>query len=220
FSHSGFLGIASDWNKVKGESIRITGSHKSSITHYIWAKFEEFKTRFVSDFAEIVPVGHAAVATFPDRPYLKWEFEYESQGGDPEKVRRDNPLTYMRACKKLYDFFCSFSGIAQGVTDPSGPTPWEDIATPLESLIRYEAPKQERVSKWKTAIAKGEFFKPKSADKKLHYDDGLWRPRLVEYRRKRNAPIEQSDTYRFICAAREHRRYVLLELLPTMGILT
>ncbi len=219
FSHSGFLGIANDWNKVKAESIKITGSHDSSIVHYIWAKYEEFKTRFVSDFAEIVPVGHAAVATFPDRPYLKWEFEYEKDGYAPVKMKRDNPAIYMRACKKLYQFFSRFSRMCQNISDPSASRLWDDIEKPLQKLICYEAPKQDRVERWKKAIASGKFCKPTPADKKVHYNEGLWRPRRVEYQRSQELPIEQTDAYRFIQAAHEHRRYVLLELLPAAGIL-
>ena len=219
FSHSGFLGIASDLNKVKAESIKITGHHGSSIVHYIWTKYEEFKTRFVSDFAEMVPVGHAAVATFPDRPYLKWEFEYEREGDGTVKVERNNPAIYMRACKKLYQFFSRFSGLAQQFSDSSGPIPWDDIERPLQKLISFEAPKQERVERWKKAIGSGKFCKPTPADKKVHYDEGLWRPRQVEYQRGPDVPVEDTDTYRFIQAAHEHRRYVLLELLPKAGIL-
>ena len=219
FSHSGFLGIANDWNKVKSGSIKITGAHNSTLEHYIWAKFEEFKTRFVSDFAEMVPVGHAAVATFPDRPYLTWEFEYEREGNGPAKVRRDNPTTYLRACRKLYEFFSRFCQVDKDAQDPSGPRPWENIKGPLDSLIRYKAPKEERVKKWKESIAKGRFCRPTAIDKAINYDEGLWRPRRVEYERRQEVPIEQTDAYRFIQAAHEHRRYVLLELLPAAGIL-
>lgn len=219
FSHSGFLGIAHDCNKVRAESIKITGSHDSSIVHYIWVKYEEFKTRFVSDFAEIVPVGHAAVATFPDRPYLKWEFQYEREGDVSVKVKRDNPAIYMKACKKLYQFFFRFCRMAQDFGDPSASTPWDDIQKPIQKLICYEAPKQDRVERWKKAIARGKFCKPTPMDKKVHYDEGLWRPRRIEYQRRPEDPVEQSDAYRFVQAAYEHRRYVLLELLPAAGIL-
>jgi len=176
FSHSGFVGLANNWNKVKAESIRITGSHNSSIIHYIWAKYEEFKTRFMSDFAEMVPVGHAAVATFPDRPYLSWEFQYEHGDEDPNKVKRDNPIIYMEACKRLYEFFSQFREVADDTQDPSGSTPWEDLEGTLQALIRHEAPKNDRVAKWKSAISKGKFCKVAPLDKKIHYDENLWRP--------------------------------------------
>ncbi len=219
FSHSGFVGLANNWNKVKAESIKITGSHNASILHYLWAKYEEFKTRFVSDFAEIVPVGHAAVATFPDRPYLTWEFEYEHAGDGPAKVKRDNPIIYMEACKKIYEFFSQFKEVAEDTQDPSGPSPWDDIEDTLQTLIRYEAPKNERVAKWKAAISRGKFCKVAPLDRKIHYDENLWRPRQVEYERSSGVSIRETDTYRFIQAAHEHRRYILLQLLPKFGIL-
>ena len=219
FSHSGFLGIANDWNKVNSRSIKIISSRNKAIIHYIWAKYEEFKTRFVSDFAEMIPVGHAAVTTFPDRPYLKWEFEYEHKYNGTTKVERDNPSIFLMACRKLYQFFCRVSQTVQDYTDPQAFRPWTEIEKTLQKLIAYEAPKQDRIERSKKAIASGKFCKPTPADKKVHYDVGLWRPRRVEYQRRPEDPLEQTDAYRFIQAAHEHRRYVLLELLPAERIL-
>lgn len=219
FSHNGFLGIANSWNKVKSESIKITGNHHSSVLHYIWSKFEEFKTRFTSDFAELVPVGHAAVATFPDRPYLKWRFQYETHEGGAETVERDNPSIFLRACRGLYAFFSQVAEVWPEARDPQGPMEFDKIEGILKTLIGFEAPKEDRIGKWKKAIGKGKFNRVTSIDKQIHYNNGLWRPRRVEYQREPDTTVETTDTYRFMRAAHEYRRYVLLELLPTANIL-
>ncbi len=219
FSHSGFVGIANNWNKVKAQSIEIIEQHDPSILHYIWSKFDEFKTRFASDFAEIVPVGHAAVATFPDRPYLKWKFEYEDHRGNTKEVVRDNPSVYLTACERLYDFFSKFSQASPDNIAPHGPREWKKILPTLRALINYEAPKEKRVAKWKEAIAKGKFNKIDPIDKSINYDEGLWRPRRVAYEIRDTGQIQLSDTYRFMQAANEHLRYVIQVLLPRVGIL-
>ena len=51
-------------------------------------------------------LGHGGVATFPDRPYLKWGFEYEHQ--EPKKVFRDNPTTFLEGCEALHNLFIRF----------------------------------------------------------------------------------------------------------------
>ena len=220
FSHNGFLGLAHHWNKVEADSIEIISKHSPSILHYIWTKFEEFKARFASDFAELVPVGHAAVATFPDRPYLKWKFVYETHNGNGHEIIRDNPSIYLEACRKLYDFFSKFSRSSPEYISDYGPRSWEKIQPVLDKLINFEAPKEERIANWKKAIEKGKFNKVEKLDKTIHYDRGLWRPRRAEYQVGDPSKIETSDSYQFIQAAKWHLGYVLEELFPKMGILT
>lgn len=71
FSHFGFVGFSNEWNKVDNEAIKASKDHSSGIRSNIRMKFEDFKTRFAGGFAETVPVGHGAVGTCPDRPYLQ-----------------------------------------------------------------------------------------------------------------------------------------------------
>lgn len=217
FSHFGFIGLSHPRNKVKSESIRAATTHSSSILQYIQAKFEDFKTRFESEFAEIIPVGHGAVATYPDRPYLRWKFEYET--GDPAYRRgrhdpgdtdRDNVVHFLDGCKGLYDFFNDFAQLNPDIQDFIGPRAWDRIVTHVETILRKEGTKDERIRTWKEAIASGLFCHVRPTDQQIKYDQ-----RLLKVLKAENQP----HAIRFYKAAWRHRNHILYELLPEIGLL-
>jgi hypothetical protein len=214
FSHFGFIGIAHPWNKVKSDSIEASDSHSASIIHYIKRKFEDFKTRFAGDFAEMIPVGHGPVATYPDRPYLKWRFQYEDGNYAEEVVDRDNVANFLDGCHGLYEFFSEFSQINPENQYISGPRAWEAISHGVEKLLKNEAPRDGRIEAWKEAISSGLFCHVSETDRELHYDPDLWRLRVGQ-----DILGKGSDSYRFFKAAWLHRNYVLHELLPEIGLL-
>ncbi len=218
FSHYGFVGFAHPRNKVDQDSIRISSRHSRGIFKYISAKFEEFKTRFMSDFAEIVPVGHGAVATYPDRPYLKWSFRFEGGRHRKGDSPRDNVSTFHAACKELYGMFSKFADLSPEDRDPHGPRAWKDISRHVKNILRKEAPKKERIKEWRRKISSGVFCEVTTLDREIEDDEGLWRPRRVEYECGPGQEIADSDACRFIRAAWRHREYVLHELLPAFGL--
>ncbi len=219
FSHFGFIGFAHPWNKVRQESIEISEKHSKDILSYIKTKFEEFKTRFVGNFAEIVPVGHGAVATYPDRPYLEWRFEYETGEHDESDSERNNFESFFEGCECLYRFFSDYLEVSPEDRDPNGPKSWEEISDYIKEILKKEAPKDERVRLWKENIRGGVFCRVTDIDREIEYDEGLWRPRRAEYELKEGQNIEDSDACRFIRAAWRHREYVLHELLPSVGLI-
>lgn len=210
FSHFGFIGLTHPWNKVKGDSIEASGTHSSSILQYIRAKFDDFKTRFAGDFAEIIPVGHGAVATYPDRPYLKWRFEYETGSRAQGDTDRDNAVSFFDGCKGLYEFFYQFSQTDPGIQDFVGPRAWDEISSDVETILRKEGPKDERIGAWKEAISSGLFCHVTPADREIEYERDVWQPEKMK---------SESDALRFFRAAWKHRNYVLHELLPETGVL-
>src|SRR4051812_21391001 len=70
FSHYGFSGIPSGMNDVDESTIQTDQAHSESILRYIRSKAQDFKERFVARVAGAVSLGHGAVSTYPDRPYL------------------------------------------------------------------------------------------------------------------------------------------------------
>ncbi len=88
FAHYGFSGISSRRNKVHGNSFKFYELDKKMET-YIVKKAGIFKKIYHSEtglmvnvkswFAENITgaLGHGAVMTFPDRPYLIWQFAYQ-----------------------------------------------------------------------------------------------------------------------------------------------
>jgi hypothetical protein len=214
FSHFGFVGIAHQWNKVKGDSIEASEEHSPSILDYIQNKFEDFKMRFAGGFAEMIPVGHGSVASYPDRPYLKWRFEYEDGNHTREEMVRDNVVHFMDGCRGLYGFFHDFSRIYLDGRDLGGNRAWKDVKDQVECILRREDPLEERIGAWKEAISAGHFCEATQVDREISYDPDLWRPCAIG----EEFP-EKCDANRFFMAAWFHRNYVLQDLLHNIGIL-
>jgi len=219
FSHFGFIGFSHQWNKVINDSIETSKNHSSNILKYISAKFEDFKTRFIGDLAETVPVGHGSVGTYPDRPYLQWSFMYEKGKHGKSDTNRDNVSNFFQGCKELYDFFLKFAQASPKDNDLNDAKQWDDIKTSVKRLLKKEAPIDGRIEAWKKEITSGVFCKATAIDRNIEYKEGLWRPRRAEYESGNKGNIENTDACRFIRAAWRHREYVLHELLPDVGLI-
>jgi hypothetical protein len=219
FSHFGFVGFSNPWNKAVNDSIKASGKHSSSILRYISTKFEDFKTRFIGDLAEMVPVGHGSVGTYPDRPYLNWSFKYETGRHPKSDTDRDNLSNFFKGCEELYAFFLKFAQASQKDNDPNGPKKWDDISKHVKKILKKESPIDERIESWKNEIASGTFCNVTDIDRDIEYKEGLWRPRRAEYESGVRGSVENTDACCFIRAAWRHREYVLHELLPDIGLL-
>lgn len=78
FAHFGFVGLSTPLNKVEDSSIHTYEiNSKTKIRNK--RKMIGFFARLKSTLAETIPMGHGAVATLPDKPYLKWEYKYEKR---------------------------------------------------------------------------------------------------------------------------------------------
>ena len=99
-------------------------------------------TNIKSWFAETVSgaLGHGSVATFPDRPYLVWSFEYErSDAIAGLRSTRNNPVTFLAGCRALHDMFRRFVGMQRDAYGSGNHTPdpkWlQEVSTSSEMLI-------------------------------------------------------------------------------------
>jgi len=219
FSHYGVVGLGRDWNRVRNESIEIRGS--DSIRHYLWERFEEFKTRLAGSLAETIPVGHGSVGTFPDRPYLSWEYEYEPLDKyEPRRpVVRNNADDYMEACEGLYTFFSKFITDAPAYGDPAAAVPWASVADTVFDIVTAEGTRDERVSRWKKAIAGGKLFDPAEEDRTVDYDARLWKSAHISECLSKEETATGNDACLFFKAAWMHRHYVLHQLLSSIGVI-
>ena len=208
FSHYGFSGLSTEANDVELESIVYHESHSSQILEYI----EEKKDVFLGFFAEAAKLGHGAVLTNPDRPYLKWSFRYQ----DGTLSERSNPETFLQACEKLYKRFVQFACLYYG--KPVQPlVAWEALKNPVAALLAMELPADERVRAWMEAMKKGKLGAIAVC---AHYDDKPWLDEIHECKRKHSAAeFVHSNPYRFFVAADYHRNYVLKRLLPSFGLM-
>ena len=220
FSHFGFVGFSSAWNKVRADSIDLT-RNSPGILGYIKEKYEEFLTRAGGIFAEAIPVGHGAVATFPDRPYLKWQFDYESHHDAPEEyTTRNNAEVFLNGCQNLYEFFQKFGEACPPAQDPAGPKAWNQMTDTVLELLSTAEPCDERILAWKRKMTAGTLFNPVSQDANIKYSPDNWQPQTLKNTRDVDQQMTGTDACKFIRAAWRHRTYVLHELLPDIGLVS
>lgn len=232
FSHYGFSGISSQYNKVKNptpldvndEAMRayLVNKHMSFIAKYApnwWLKLQRrLFSRVGEDFSGAL--GHGGVGTFPDRPYLKWQLTYETSG---ETEIRDNKATFLEGCEKIYDQLVLFGKARRSSHEPlksfsAVKSQIADIlAAELPMTSSYESGKG-RIDLWKDAIICGDLFQPDQSEA-LVYDHKTWEQQKQGFHLlPSSAKGRHLDVYKFHQAATYHRYYVLKDLLPQHGI--
>ena len=222
YSHFGFSGVGSRYNKVDNDSFKFDENLDPDIADYIKGKEKEFFRRYgkgggfianiKSWLAETISgaLGHGAVATYPDRPYLKWSFEYEY----PHKqyVIRDNPKSFLKGCEALHTMFTRF-GQANAALSTGDGLAFGTIKDSVKSILAHEDRKEGRIKKWRIEARAGNIGLNS-------FEIPLYKP---EVWMKQAATLNSSETstaalrsnlFRFYQAASIHRQYVLRELLP------
>ena len=213
FSHYGFVGISHAVNKVNAGSIQLNTKQPKTLAGYIKNKLALFQNRLIGTLAETVPVGHGSVATFPDRPYLEWQFKYEMTG---KKEVRSNPATYLEFAQNLYSFFASYAK-----RSPDGCNegkPWNAVSAAVKKNILEKTPLEQRVTVWRKSTAAGAFSKVTDFDKTIDYKKEFWQPGQLRYHCSDLKTVKNTDTLRFYRAAFAYRNYVLEELLPRYNL--
>jgi hypothetical protein len=222
FSHFGFSGVGSRRNKVDSNSFQFEMRLDPDIEDYLKAKERAFFRKYgkgggfianiKSWLAETVSgaLGHGAVATYPDRPYLKWSFEYEY----PQKRRvfRDNPAHFLKGCQALHDLFTRF-GQAHPILSTGKGVKFNDLKDRVAAVIAFQGKKEDRIKCWRRATRKG-LLGPEPFEIPL-YNPETWLAQSANMMQSKNsAAALRSNLYRFYQAASIHRQFVLRELLP------
>jgi len=213
FSHQGFVGYHTHWNKVVQKSIKFNLKSKT-IEKYVKRKMELFEAKLLGSVAENVELGHAAVATLPDRPYLKWSYKCEEDKS--KTINRDNQTDFHKAARLIHTFLICY---AEEIGQATAPTPWSDISTKVLKLIKIEGTKEHRSKKWRDAIGSDEFFKSTKKDENVKYDIKRWRPTHLDFLLDEEPEAGDCELSLFYKAAWKHRHFVLRELLPDLGLL-
>jgi hypothetical protein len=227
FSHYGFSGIASSYNKVIEGTISYTKEPENS--DYIEERFRNFFERyFVGPAAQILSkLGHAGLAQYPDRPFLQYQFDFEKpRPGNGVTSKRDNKSDFLEGCKCLHDFFSKFARakypeyrnlFSKYIRVRHGKTcrrrDFRDIEEVVNKVIAREARKEDRIEAWRDSGLINGCTK---------YDPETWEQEKNNFSSKnKNKTSEEGidrDVYRFHQAATYHRYYVLKDLLPAHGI--
>jgi hypothetical protein len=206
FSHYGFSGISSGFNRIKNGTI--TFIKKPKTYDYIIKKFKSFIEKYMAVKAT-KSLGHAGAATYPDRPYLQWQFDFEKPRPDNVITSiRDNSADFLEACKCLHVFFSKFAKKKYAAADTH--RKFKDIEAVVRKIISCEAEKEVRIKAWyDSGLIKG----------CVQYIPETWEKEKKMFPRYA-ASKESIDTniYRFHQAATFHRYYILKDLLPAHGI--
>ncbi len=206
FSHYGFSGLRSDGNLVIQESITFE-DEDADIIDYIMGKANGFFGRIAGNATR--GLGHACVADFPDRPYLKWGFTYEN--GEPSGLR-DNPATYLEACEKLFAFFTDFRS---RTADDGGARDFGSIRTTVAGILAFEGTEEERSREWQQA----------ASDAALLFDGGIpdYRESINEeifaVQERPMSEVKNERVWSFAHGVEVVRSMVLYELLPERSLI-
>jgi hypothetical protein len=236
FAHYGFSGVSSRVNRVVAASIRPqnapdgTGMLDRFLKKFgVQNAFDNFCIRVSSmvatkwttlDPAATGALGHGAVATFPDQPYLRWSYDYEmpAYSGMP-CMSRNNAQDYEEGAAALHRMFRDFAAHDERFySDWAGLDFEKDLRLRVRQIFAVEKPSQDRSDIWKAAVTAGQFTS-KPGETIPPYDPMAWQTEIEELRFLPSAQDATSvPSYRFSRAAAAHRDYVLMELLPKMGV--
>ncbi|MFT5708995.1 MAG: putative transcriptional regulator [Oceanospirillaceae bacterium] len=226
FSHYGFSGVSSRRNEVDGHSFELAVEDEK-VKAYIMGKYSSFLTKYAPSFilrnfrnlvskgasAVTGALGHGAVGTYPDRPFLKWRFRYQSEDNLAEW--RDNPQTFLEGCEKLYQAFNQYAKAADIAADAQG---FSAIKQAIEEVLRRELAMQDRVAAWIELMESGKLFKFEEGEL-VHYSKNYWEEQKDNFEAlQTSSEMAKLAVYNFHQAAIYHRDYTLKQLLPKHGI--
>ncbi len=228
FSHYGFTGISTKTNEVDANSIKLIGVKSKEMEAYLLNKHNRFMVKyapgiFIKLWRAIAnkvaeefsgSLGHGGVGTYPDRPYLHWQYTYENKNKTSD---RDNPATFLEACEKLYHLLLAYGKRCDKNHAPL--VSFEQVKSKLDTILRAELPMQERIALWTKSVINSELY-PAQPDEALSYDHSIWEKQKAGFHLLSSSAMgKELDVYKFHQAATHHRYYVLKDLLPQHGII-
>lgn len=210
FSHYGFAGVRSVYNRVDADSIDV----KQYSEIFDW--WESIKSFGVEN--AVTDLGHGVVGELPDIPYIDWEFRYDiertpcTMSDDKRLCVRSNSKDYFEFCEKLYDAFLKFiSSYPKQEYHPA--IPFDDIKERMNEIIKTEEnDPDKRGQLWEKAFNEGVFGE--SSDSFPEYLEETWEEEIKRADKEGASDrFLESDVYRFYQAAKSFRRYVIGDLL-------
>ena len=241
FSHYGFSGASCPVNRVDtGQSGPIDDDAAAVEARRSREKFAgggdvehddggrwwtDVKEHLMGGIAEAASgaLGHAGVATWPDKPFLVWTAVFEHEVPAREvRQHRDNPKTFLEGCRALHKMFCKVGREAPHLRERI-PTRFGDIEERVQVILATVGDKGVRSEAWKAAAIDGAFAVDPEEIPQYAGHDWLatlqdWRARQGTDHAVRSQEVVESDTFRFYQAAAIHRTFVLRDLLPTHGL--
>lgn len=227
WAHQGFVGFQHAVNSASNIEAD-DAHHKKPILQRLKDFFQDDWDETVSDFVgNVLPLGHGAVLSYPDRPYLKWSYT----NGHGEHVERNNPKDFFEAATELFQMFCRFRKFAAQGEQVFGhsevpPTGAFELLQASISEIRDEDA-EVRHQCWLDLIGNGRFgfaeqvsYVPKGVGSWKHAALGTEADGADEGVYAYTPKFLSSDWKLFHDALQAHRLYILNELLPRFGLIS
>ncbi len=228
WAHQGFVGIDSERNRV-ASILDFSGSTDLEKNAYVRRYFkgswwEILKNKCMSWFIEEVsPVGHGAVLSFPDRPFLQWRY----RDWRDQEVSRDNPSDFLAAATHMHQALYRFRVGDDKATPP--PLEAAHLAT-IDSHFRTFTDEDgtARHRLWLLALEKGLCGLPPVQLTYAERGATSWKELALGTSDETPASgteavwskdFPQSDWKLFHDALQRHRQVVLSEVLPRHGII-
>lgn len=226
WAHYGFCGTTHPINRAT--KIKVLDHNGSDIdaqkmTDRIKGFFKGIFDNAASDFVDDVqPLGHGAVLSYPDQPYLKWSYI----NGLGEEIIRDNPTDFIHAIEAMHAALVRYqAGKIDADVDPIGNEDMEKIKYMITNINDDDGEKRHK--QWLKAIADGEFSFGKQQIEYIAKGEGSWKHIATGTKERvdaRGAVFEYKESFltsdwkMFHDAAQVHRFNVLHNILPRYGI--
>lgn len=231
FAHYGFSGVSSRVNRIRGGTLAPLNADplfNTAVTRFFekhgpqGGLFRNFRNKIASLVGEQLSgaLGHGAVATFPDQPYLEWRYDYELPElvGAAPLVERQNANDFEEGAAALHGLFRAFAARRPLFADATGGLDFEAIRSQVRALVRMSAGTEERTAAWKAAMATGRLSRS-GGEPIPDYSHDEWRRQTQQLATLETPQMASAmPAYHFHQAAAVHRYYVLRELLPSHGI--
>lgn len=216
FSHYGFSGISSSVNRVIPETIKLNNIVSQNIENYIKNKFNDFTDKYIKgQIADIVGLGHGSVGTYPDRPFLNWNFEYED---GRSSGTRENKQTFLEACRQLHRVFTEFTKARPEIIVEGLRREFADIEQEVSQVIATEGSMENRIDAWQKAVTDGKIFNNTDKSAIPVYDNTGYEENRENLSTFDREDVRSTSIYSFLNAAKVHRDFVLDELLPKYNL--
>ncbi len=225
WAHQGFAGVNHPVNEAKLilDGVGRPDNQATSRVRQYFHKNKNLMTRIANTvMSETMPIGHGAVLSHPDQPYLKWGYI----NGLNQVIQRNNAKDFLEAADFMYQWLQRYR---LGNVDAVVPRlPSEDKAV-IANLLENLRDKRGKVrhQQWLEAIKAGKFSFGASEVKYIPKGKGSWKYDALGTEKERDSGSEifpyssqflASHWKLFHDALEKHRFFVAHELLPRYGI--
>jgi hypothetical protein len=228
WAHQGFAGVNHEINRASellDEQGQPDPQKRQRVSNFFTKSLAEQLLDRVKGFfvSEVLPLGHGAVLSYPDKPFLTWGYT----NGLGQVVQRDNPKDFLAAAQAMCMWMQRF---IKG--DPKAPVPGltgrdrEIIIEMINGLTEWES--KQRHERWLAAVAEGVFSFGSEDVCYVAEGKGSWvaeafgtaHPNFTDpfYQHPFPANFDRSDWKLFHDALIAHQSFVMDKLLPSYDL--